>query len=270
MGVTLSGQAADRTARAFTCPHCNAYSAQQWRALGHYLPNAGGEWPVGDSWSFHLLRDGAVSEDFALDEDIERAEFEKTQDWVANAPWASSRCDACEMVGIWRDTHMVYPAPRGAPTAHPDMPTTAAELYEEARAVLPISRRAGTAMARATLERLLREIDGSAPRKARLDQRIARVSPRVSTGLAGILDVIRHAGNKSLHVSEEIDDVLVLVLDEKEVEVVELLFSAINELVDEMVTKPKRHQALIDRLPPAVRDGVERRANRDSSGTTES
>lgn len=264
-----SSRLPDRTARAFLCPHCNAFSAQQWNALGYYVHSAGGEWPVGGGWSFHLLREGSLGEDF-LDEDAsERQEHERTRYWVDGAAWASSRCDACEMVAIWRDERMVHPTQKGAPQAHVDMPVSAAELYEEARAVLPISRRAGTAMARATLERLLRELDTEAPRGAKLDQRIQRVASRVSSGLAGILDVIRHAGNKSLHVSEELDDVLVLVLDEKETEVVDLLLSAINELVDELVTKPNRHQDLIGRLPQAVRDSMEQRGAKKTSGPIE-
>lgn len=135
------------------------------------------------------------------------------------------------------------------------MPNSARELYEEARDVFTISPRAGAALARATLERLLRELDPDAGRLELVD-RIDRVIPRVSSSLAEMLTVIRHVGNKSLHVDDEPDEATVLVLTDEQTQVSAYIFAAINSLVDELVTKPAQARAMFQRLPPGVQGRV--------------
>lgn len=243
-------RAAARTQRSFECPNCDAFSAQIWSSLGYMEEEQGQEW-------FSVLEQRAPQNANVFDE-IPLADGPR---WILSDVWVVSTCVACSRRSIWRDEEIIYPSAPGAPAAHPDMPGTARSLYDEARRVLPISRRAGTAMARATLERLLRDLDPEAKPKLSLDQRIGRVTDRVSSGLGGVLDVIRHAGNKSVHAEDELDEVLVLVLDDEDVEVVELLFSAINELVDELITKPNRHADLVSRLPQSVQDQIMRRGS---------
>jgi hypothetical protein len=140
------------------------------------------------------------------------------------------------------------------------MPQIPRELYEEAALVMQVSRRAGAAMARATLERLLIDLDPmDTPRPPALDERIIHVTARVSSALEPALTVIRHAGNKALHVADAPDDTLVLVLDEEDEGIVELLFSAINDLVDELVTKPNARQRLLNTVPASVIEAIERK-----------
>lgn len=126
----------------------------------------------------------------------------------------------------------------------------------EAAAVIVVSRRAGSAMARATLERLLIELDPSSPKNARLDERIINVLDKVSTSLGDALTLIRHVGNQALHVDSTPDEALVLVLDEENTEIIDVLFAAINDLVDELVTKPAARARLLDAVPPTVRARV--------------
>ena len=154
---------------------------------------------------------------------------------------------------------MIYPPAGTAPVPHADMPPEAKELYEEAREVVGISRRAGAALARAALERLLKTLDPEAG-KVVLAARIERMVPQVPEPLGQMLTVIRVAGNAALHVDDEPDDVMVLVLDPGEEEVVELIFEAINELVDEKVTRPKKVADLYSRVPESIRERVEKAA----------
>ena len=72
--------------------------------------------------------------------------------------------------------------------------------------------------------------------------------------------IVRHAGNKSLHVDDEPDDVLVLVLDEGNTEIGPLIFEVVNQSVDEQVTKPAMAKNLVNSLPDGVREAIERRA----------
>jgi hypothetical protein len=126
---------------------------------------------------------------------------------------------------------------------HEDMPESVRELYNEARAVVGISRRAGAALARGSLERLLKTLDPDAGR-VNLDERIARMGERVSAPLWQLLTALRHIGNKSLHVDDEPDEAVTVFLGDEDAGISELLFAAVNDLVDELITRPKRAAAI--------------------------
>jgi len=160
---------------------------------------------------------------------------------------------------------MIYPSSGTVPVPHPDMPADARGLYEEAREVLGISRRAGTALARASLERLLKTLD---PQDGNPDlaTRIARVAPRLPESLGQMLTIIRVAGNQSLHVPDQPGELLVLVLDPEETEVVELMFEAINELVEQLVTRPAKALSHFERLPEAVRARYQAETRKPEAG----
>lgn len=187
-------------------------------------------------------------------------------DELPSALWAFARCARCSFVTIWRGDVLVYPATSRMPLAHPDMPVAARALYDEARAVYEVSPRAGAALARAALERLLREVDPDAPASANLEARIQRVSGEVSRPLARMLTVIRHVGNQSLHVKDDVDEVTVLVLSKEQTDIAAMLFEAINELVDELITKPAERDGLFGLVPESVRVRIEKE---QTSGTAE-
>lgn len=154
---------------------------------------------------------------------------------------------------------MLYPFGGTAPVAAENMPDDVRELYEEARAVVGLSRRAGAALARATLERLLRGQYPDVKSNARLEDLILRAEQDVSSGLIDLLTLIRHVGNKSLHVADVPDDAVVMVMAPEQTELAEVLFAAINELVDELITKPQRNARLGALIPDGVRETIERK-----------
>ncbi len=160
---------------------------------------------------------------------------------------------------------MVFPAAGLAPVPHTDMPDDAKQLYNEAREVLGISRRAGTALARASLERLLKTIDPQ-PGNPDLATRIVRVAPRLPEPLGRILTIIRVAGNQSLHVPDQPEELLVLVLDPDETEVVDLMFEAINELVEQLISRPARVASHFEKVPEAVRAKYEAELRKQEAG----
>lgn len=155
---------------------------------------------------------------------------------------------------------MVYPMGSTVPRAHPDMPVDVAELYEEARNVLPISRRASAALARATLERLLRNIEDGT-KDERLDELIARLSGRVTAPLWKLLTALRVVGNDTLHGSGT-EDLVALYLEGDASEVAEPFFGAINSVVEELITQPAAAEALYSLLPETKRAEAERKASR--------
>jgi hypothetical protein len=170
--------------------------------------------------------------------------------------WVFSVCSRCSNYSTWRGSQLVFPAATAsAGPPHEMMPPDARELYVEASQVVGISRRAGTALARAALERLIKTVD---PIDTRMDlaTRIDRLRPKVSESLGKMLTVIRHVGNKSLHVEDTDDEVMTLVLDPNDVEIVELIFISINDLTDELIARPARAQEIFEKLPASVRERV--------------
>jgi|GEM_PF-3022862 len=142
------------------------------------------------------------------------------------------------------------------------MPDPVRELYDEASRVAAVSPRAGAALARATLERLLKLLDPDASKSDRLDDYIARVVPRVNAATAKLLTLIRHVGNKSLHVEDIPDDAVVLLLSDDDAGLLGVMFETINSVVDELITRPKQADLLYDAVPATVRLAAEAKAAR--------
>ncbi|WP_160297571.1 DUF4145 domain-containing protein [Demequina salsinemoris] len=214
---------------AFDCPRCGAFAHQTWQSLQVRL--SGG---LGDYDDSRLV----------------------------SGCWSASRCAQCKEWSTWREERLVYPAAGIVSVPHPQMPGEAKDLYEEAREVLGISRRAGTALARASLERLLRTLDADAPGNANLEMRIERISDKIPEPLAQMLTVIRVAGNSSLHVKDMPDDLMVFVLDPDETEVVDMIFESINELVEELIAKPTKVANLYAKVPESIRSRIEQDKNK--------
>lgn len=165
---------------------------------------------------------------------------------------------------MWRGEQIVYPPSSPAPLAHADMPESVEVLYNEARAVASASRRAGAALARAALELLLKELDPEAPAKARLDDRIARVSVKVTSPTAKLLTVCRHVGNKSLHGDDTPDDAVLLLLTDDDSKLMDVIFESINLVVDELITRPAQVDKIYDTVPAGVREAAETKAHKST------
>lgn len=256
-----TSRAPSRYSAGFYCPRCGVYSQQEWNGL--VVESDDGD---GNSRFEPLVTEViAPAQDYDIWDQAESLDpwdqpIATTPQWRTAGSWVVSKCLACQHGTVWHDNQIVFPAARTAPQPSPDMPQIPRELYQEAALVMQVSRRAGAAMARATLERLLIDLDPmDTPRPPALDERIIHVTARVSSALEPALTVIRHAGNKALHVADAPDDTLVLVLDEEDEGIVELLFSAINDLVDELVTKPNARQRLLNTVPASVIEAIERK-----------
>ncbi|MEL0627640.1 DUF4145 domain-containing protein [Salinibacterium amurskyense] len=124
--------------------------------------------------------------------------------------------------------------------------------------MLPISRRAAAALARASLEALLRELDADSAGK-RLDVLIAELRERIGTPLWQLITALRVVGNDSLH--SEAGELVALFLDSSHDVAVEPLFGAINEIVEQVITRPKKAEELYNMIPESKRADAERKAS---------
>lgn len=229
-------------ASIITCPRCGVKAHQIWL------------------WLFLSDDDVATSVELLSDEAAAERTFDDENLYVISSEWRAAHCQGCDRKTLWRDGVNVYPQTLTAPAPHPDMTADVRDIYEEARKVLPISRRAGAALARAALEKQVKLLDPDAPKDARLDDLIARLSSMVSTGLSERLDIIRHVGNKALHGTGD-DELVVLYLADSQGadEIAESLFDAINDLIDELITRPARTREVWEKLPNGVRNTIEKK-----------
>ncbi|BDS49647.1 hypothetical protein RKAS3_12240 [Rhodoluna sp. KAS3] len=149
---------------------------------------------------------------------------------------------------------MVFPNSTPIPLGSPDLPFEAANLYEEARQVYRVSKRASAALARAALEVLLYELVPKVDGKNRLYDLIERAEVSLSSDTCQILNIIRKLGNNVLHPDDRNPEIVALYLSEETTDMAELLFNTINRVVDELVTKPRLSQELLRKLapPPAI------------------
>lgn len=169
--------------------------------------------------------------------------------------WTTTVCASCNVPSVWRGNQLIFPLDSQAPPPHPDMPPAALELYMEAAQVLPHSRRAAAALARASLEAFLREAD-TEPGRKNLQVRIGELKAQINPALWKVLTALRVVGNDSLH--GDSDELIALYLHGEPAEVVEPFFSAINALVEELITQPRKADELYGLIPITKREAAER------------
>lgn len=232
-------------AKGFVCPRCGLYAAQKWYGLKREESDEWGN----EGWTI------SAHDTPELEQYTDRQLSEQP---IGSGEWTMARCTSCLNYTVWRDDQLIYPAGSTvAPPPHVDMPSEAATLYNEAAAVAGISPRAGAALARATLELLLKSLDpieGKQDLAKRIDHVLVKV--RATSPLGQMLTVIRHSGNKSLHIEEQPDAIMVQILDSEKPGVLALIFQSINDLIEELVSHPKRVAQLFEDVPEEIRKQV--------------
>lgn len=231
----------DATER-FTCPRCGAFS--------HHIRST-------------LKMDAKSGQsNYARPFNDEKGWFEARGTLIHLLPsagpmpqWYATLCVSCNSPSVWRGGSLIFPRASTAPQPHVDMPEDAKALYEEARAVLIDSRRASAALARAALEAFLKSRDEQ-PSRRNLQIRIGELKDQISDSLWQVLTALRIVGNDALHGGE--DGLVYLYLSNEDADMAEAFFGALNQLVEELVTVPRRAAELYNMIPEAKREAAER------------
>lgn len=226
------------SASSFNCPRCNALAAQT--AADLYVIDDKGESEVSD---------GQI--------------FSPWANQMIELRWRTTTCYACQKSSLWIGNNLKFPGlneqEAGGEVAEPneDLPVEVLELYREAAAVLPHSKRAAAALCRAALERLTKQLTQDLPPAVKLDGRLVALAKSVSSPTLQALNIVRHTGNTALHGEKDGDASAVMYLDEDDGTIADVFFVAINALADELITKPRFMDELYQRLPDGVRESFE-------------
>lgn len=230
----------------FLCPHCNKVESHVWRELDK---------------PYKIQLDRGINKLLAsptgplpLEKSIEQ--YIKENDLIESI--ISCSCNSCQKVSIWIDSRgnvpkQIYPQKSQYEPAHKDMPEKIKDIYNQAGQCLSISAGASAALSRVCLEKLLEELNYT---KGDLNDSIAKVikDGKVSSDTAYLLDIIRGFGNQGAHTGTiNLDD---------EIGTAEFLLSAINKVVDELISKPKATKEMFDKLPKGLRKQIETRDNK--------
>lgn len=238
----------------FYCPHCGAFSYHAREPLRVW---------VRPSSSAARTYDAFVDEAEAFrvhgTEFIRKASHpargETAPGWFRQQ-WTATLCASCERSAVWRDRELVFPrTATDVPAPHAEMPEGAKELYLEAAAVLSLSRRSAAALIRASMESLLKGLDESSERKT-LHTRLGELHQRVPAPLWKLLTALRIVGNDALH--DDDDELIRMYLVEEDAGVVRALFGAVNEVVQELIVRPRETEALYAMIPETKRQAAER------------
>jgi hypothetical protein len=147
-------------AKAFNCPHCNAYSNQTWVMLANLIPQNNPYWIWGNSLDISL-------------------------------------CAHCNTASLWVKNTLVWPTAILAPIAGADMPADIKNDFDEARSVLAVSPRSSAALLRLCVQKLCIEL--GEPGK-NINEDIGRlVAKGLSPKVQKALDVVRVVGNEQVH-----------------------------------------------------------------------
>lgn len=130
------------------------------------------------------------------------------------------------------------------------MPQNVKDLYEEARNIFQHSARSSAALLRLALETML---DDMGYNQGRLIDKINALvkAEGTSVELVGAAEIIRLYGNSSVHAG------FIDLSEDKDT--AEELFMILNLIAEHLYTRPKRLEALIDKLPKGKKDQVEKK-----------
>lgn len=146
-------------AKAFNCPHCNAYANQDWQEIFFNSKIKGGNNHFGT---------------------LKRAE-----------------CPNCNEYSIWHSEKIIYPESTGVPLPNPDLQDDIKEDYLEAASILNKSPRGTTALLRLCIQKLCQQL-GEKGENINNDIR-SLVKKGLPPLVQQSLDYVRVIGNNAVH-----------------------------------------------------------------------
>ncbi len=158
-------------------------------------------------------------------------------------------CSHCDKWSYWFDEKMIVPPAAPVPPPHVDMPKKCVPEYEEARNIVAASPRAAAALMRLALQKLMTVLGEKG--KNINDEVGALVKKGLPLQVQQALDFCRVVGNNAAHPGEiELNDTP---------EIAHNLFSMMNFIIEDRISRPKHIEALYSKLPEGARNAISQR-----------
>jgi len=232
--------------QSFTCPRCGVLAQQKWYPL-RYDPRNWIAWISEWAQAISIERDYSSFNQFLSR--VSELPSALTPVVESQNHLTIAFCQHCYGFTLWLGDAMIYPQVGEAPPPHEEMPPQIRKLYEEARGVLPASPRASAALLRVALEGLLEE---AGYKQGRLADRLqkAHEDGKLSASTYKVAETLRYAGNAAVHYEPwKIDP----SQGEEDREMVYHLFTFVNDVTEELVAKPRRHEEMARKINEKVR-----------------
>jgi hypothetical protein len=144
---------------------------------------------------------------------------------------------------------MIVPAEAAVEPAHPDLPGDLRADFEEARSIVARSPRSAAALLRLLIQKLMPHLGQKG--KNINDDIAALVSAGLPVTVQRALDYCRVVGNNAVHPGE-------INLNDTP-EIAHQLFSMVNFIVEDRITRPSEITVLYESLPETARKAIEER-----------
>lgn len=245
---------------AFICPHCGAFTTQYWFTLYAEQRKENGV-PVipTPEWVTEFEQEAGVPKEVK----------QHWLDWAGNMMTGLvflsdrdntypnhninnlflSKCYNCDKLAVWVHDNLVFPAEKQGVSPNQDLPDEIIQDIEEARDIVARSPRGAAALLRLSIQKLCQHLGEEGKN---IDKDIASL---VSKGLNPLvqksLDIVRVIGNEAVHPG------VIDLRDDRNT--ANNLFDLVNSIADQMITHPKKVEALYGKLPEGKRKAIENR-----------
>ncbi len=210
---------------SFRCPHCSVVSAMSWRPATS----------IGDGYGTQVATCSAT-------------DCRGPNVWVGLHEGRLHDVGPGSTPTLTGPTFMVWPSAATGPPPAVDMPRDVSKDYVEAQRVLPHSPRAAGALLRLALQRLMKDL-GQEGKNINADIGML-VAGGLSPQVAKAADIVRVTGNDAVHPGQ---------IDTDDAGTVGTLFSLLNYIVEQTITRPAELDAMFSDLPEDKLAGIERR-----------
>lgn len=162
---------------------------------------------------------------------------------------AISTCLNCGDKALWHNTQLVYPRNYSVEDPNDDLPEHIKEIYVEAAMIINESPKGAAALLRLALQELLHHLGY----EGKINNSIATlVKEGLNPNVQIALDTLRVVGNNCVHPGQ-------IVFDDNK-EDAKKLFSLLNYITDELVTRPKERERLFqDLVPDTTKEHIQQR-----------
>lgn len=208
----------------FHCPHCYTKAKQHW----HIITNNNDIFPLLKTlkeYKFHKSTTNIPTKDYTLD-----------GQWEIEI----SICDCCKNFSIWINKNIIFPKTSNIESPNKDMPIEIKNLYNEAREIINLSPKSACALLRLALQKLMPHIGGEGKNIAK-DINTLKENGKIDSTVYDALESLRLVGNNAVHPGKiNIDD---------QPEYAQGLFSLLNYVIEELISRPNRAKKFRDSLP---------------------